>query len=210
MPITTSATGYNNTTCHLFHLRLFGCAAHHHPEHAGRADRRGLRIGRRQLHADQLCQGKLQRRRCNGLSGLSSSIFITRNQNYFLPPAGSPTCSRSSIRPSGRSFRLACPGMYRVSVNPGGSMALAFVQNSNYVYYPRQLTRRRPSHIPAARAPGRRPRWTANRRMRPLWCLFQAQSPDAIDATGNSYGAPLASTGRSRRFSLPMAEPPIC
>ena len=25
----------------------------------------------------------------------------------------------------------------------------------------------------------------------PGWCLFQAQSPDAVDATGNYYGAPL-------------------
>ena len=25
----------------------------------------------------------------------------------------------------------------------------------------------------------------------PAWCLFQAQSPDHVDATGNYYGAPL-------------------
>ena len=30
--------------------------------------------------------------------------------------------------------------MYRVSVNPGGTAALAFVQNSDYAYYPVQLS----------------------------------------------------------------------
>ena len=32
----------------VFHLRLFGCAARHHPEHARRAAGRGLRLRRRQ------------------------------------------------------------------------------------------------------------------------------------------------------------------
>ncbi len=38
---------------------------------------------------------------------------------------------------NGSSYPLSLPGVYRVSVNPGGTMALAFVQNSNYAYYPR-------------------------------------------------------------------------
>ena len=41
---------------------------------------------------------------------------------------------------NGATYPLSLPGVYRVSVNPGGSVALAFVQNSNYVYYPRKLT----------------------------------------------------------------------
>jgi hypothetical protein len=76
-------------------------------------------------------------------------------------------------------------------VNPGGTMALAFVQNSNYAYYPRQLTTAQtlaysggPSTWPKAavdcepqNAPGLVP--------------VPGAEPRPVDATGNYYGAPL-------------------
>ena len=78
-----------------------------------------------------------------------------------------------------------------MSVNPGGSVALVFVQNSNYAYYPRQLTTAQtvsysggPSTWPTAAV-------DCEPQAAPTWCLFQMQSPDHIDATGNYYGAPL-------------------
>jgi hypothetical protein len=75
----------------------------------------------------------------SGLNGLSSSIFITRNQSYiFAASQGSHVLTvvdQSSTRPdlpAEPSRRLPREREY-----PGGSVALAFVQNSNYAYYPR-------------------------------------------------------------------------
>ena len=81
--------------------------------------------------------------------------------------------------------------MYRVSVNPGGSVALAFVQNSNYVYYPRQLSTAQ--SIAYSGGPSTWPKAAVDCEPQnaPVWCLFQMQSPDNIDTTGNYYGAPL-------------------
>jgi hypothetical protein len=39
----------------------------------------------------------------------------------------------------GKQYSLGLPGVYHVSINPGGTVMLAFVQNSNYAYYPRKL-----------------------------------------------------------------------
>jgi hypothetical protein len=127
------------------------------------------------------------------LIGKSSSVFTTRNQSYVFAASQSShllTVVDKSATSAG-TYALNLPDVYRVSVNPGGSVALAFAQNSNYVYYPRKLTAAQstaysggPSNWPKA-AVDCEP-FTV-----PGWCLFQAQSPDSIDATGNTYGAPL-------------------
>jgi hypothetical protein len=76
----------------------------------------------------------------SGLTGLSSSIFITRNQSYIFAASQSAHYLTVIDRVLNASITLSLPGVYRVSVNPGGSMALAFVQNSNYAYYPVKLS----------------------------------------------------------------------
>jgi hypothetical protein len=81
--------------------------------------------------------------------------------------------------------------VYRVSVNPGGSVALAFVQNSNYVYYPLQLTAAQSVAYSGGSATWPKAAVDCEPQNEPAWCLFQMQSPDHIDATGNYYGAPL-------------------
>jgi hypothetical protein len=125
------------------------------------------------------------------LSGLSSSIFITRNGAFVF--AASQSAHQLTIvnQAGGGSVGLSLPNVYRVSVNPGGSVALAFVENSNYVYYPRELTAAQtltysggPSTWPKAAV-------DCEPQSSPFWCLFQMQSPDNTDATGNYYGAPL-------------------
>ena len=64
----------------------------------------------------------------------------------------------------GSSLALSLPGVYRVSVNPGGTVAIAFVQNSNFIYYVRKLSAARDHQpTPAAPRPGRKPPWIANR-----------------------------------------------
>jgi len=116
----------------------------------------------------------------SGLNGPSSSIFVTRNGVYVFAANQAAHVLTIVNQQNGSSYPLGLPGIYRVSVNPGGSMALAFVENSNYVYYPRQLTATWPKAAVDCEPQNE-----------PGWCLFQAQSPDQLDATGNYYGAPL-------------------
>ncbi len=127
-----------------------------------------------------------------GLNGLSRSIFITRNGKYVFAANQQATVLTIVDRTTGASIPLSLPGVYRVSVNAGGTVALAFVQNSNYVYYPRQLTT--PESLAYSGGPSTWPKAAVDCEPQnaPSWCLFQLQSPDQIDATGNYYGTPLS------------------
>ena len=116
----------------------------------------------------------------SGLNGTSSSIFTTRNQSYVFAASQSAhvlTVVDKSSTSTG-IYALSLPGVYRVSVNPGGSAALAFVQNSNYVYYPRKLTAAQ--SIAYTGGPGNWPTGAVDCEpfTVPGWCLFQALSPD--------------------------------
>jgi hypothetical protein len=130
--------------------------------------------------------------KASGLNGLSSSIFATRSEAYTFAANQASHMFTVLDKSANGGYSFNLPGVYRVSVNPGGSVALAFVQNSNYVYYPRKLTAAQtiaysggPSTWPMAAV-------DCEPQNAPGWCLFQAQSPDNTDATGNYYGAPLA------------------
>ena len=127
----------------------------------------------------------------SGLPGLSSSIFTTRSEAYtFAANLGSHLFTVLD-KNAGVNYSFNLPNVYRVSVNPGGSVALAFVQNSNYVFYPRKLTSAQT--IAFSGGPNTWPTAAVDCEPynQPAWCLFQAQSPDHTDATGNYYGAPL-------------------
>lgn len=127
----------------------------------------------------------------SGLNGLSSSVFITRNRAYvFAASQGSHGLSIVN-QAQGSSVGVSLPNVYRVSVNPGGSVALAFVENSNYVYYPRQLTGAQTLNYSGGPATWPKAAVDCEPQNAPGWCLFQMQSPDHTDATGNYYGAPL-------------------
>ncbi len=127
----------------------------------------------------------------SGLNGLSSSVFISRNQSYAFAASQASHVFTVVDRATGGSYPLSLPGVYRESVNTGGSVALAFVQNSNYAYYPRQLTAAQT--IAYSGGPSTWPKAAVDCQPLngPAWCLFQVQSPDNLDATGNYYGAPL-------------------
>lgn len=127
----------------------------------------------------------------SNLNGLSSSVFVTRNQSYVFAASQVSHVLTVLDRVSGGTYGLSLPGIYRVSVNSGGSTALAFVENSNYVYYPRKLTAAQT--IAYSGGPANWPKAAVDCQPlnSPAWCLFQAQSPDHTDATGNAYGAPL-------------------
>ena len=126
-----------------------------------------------------------------GLNGISSSIYTTRNQAFTFAASQSSHVLTVLDQASGGTFALSLPGISRVSVNPGGSMAVAFVQNSNYAYYTRKLNASQTLAYSAGPASWPKAAEDCEPLNAPGWCLFQIQSPDAMDATGTPYGAPL-------------------
>ena len=126
-----------------------------------------------------------------GLNGLSSSIFITRNQQYIFAASQQATVLTVVDNTNGGTYALGLPGVYRVSVNPGGSAAMAFVQNSNYAYYVRKLTASETLSYSGGASTWPRAAVDCEPQNAPGWCVFQMQSPDNVDLTGNPYGAPL-------------------
>jgi len=133
-----------------------------------------------------------------GLNGASSSVFVTRDRVYAFAASQTAHVLSVSDKTSG-TFALTLPGVYRVSVNPGGTVAMAFVQNSDYIYYVRKLGA--PETNAYSGGPSTWPRAAVD--CEPLnapgWCLFQAQSPDHPDPLYQGqnglpslfYGAPL-------------------
>jgi hypothetical protein len=126
-----------------------------------------------------------------GLNGLSSSIFITRNLSYIFAANQQATVLTAVDNTTGGTYALSLPGVYRVSVNPGGSAAVAFVQNSNYAYYVRKLTANETLVYSGGSSTWPKAAMDCEPQNSPGWCLFQMQSPDNVDSTGNAYGAPL-------------------
>jgi hypothetical protein len=82
------------------------------------------------------------------LPGQSSSVFISRDERYVF--AANQTAHTLTVqdRVLGTSYGLNVPNVYRVSTNPSGSAALAFVQDSNLVYsvYKLQTNQKVPSN----------------------------------------------------------------
>lgn len=126
----------------------------------------------------------------------SSSVFITRNGNWVF--AASQEAHGLTVQgvSSGGQIGLGLPNIYRVSVNPAGSVALAFVQNSPYVYYPHMLTAAQAIAYSGGPSTWPKAAIDCEPQNAPSWCLFQMQSPDNhyVDAAGITeyYGAPLA------------------
>lgn len=128
----------------------------------------------------------------SGLSGQSTSIFITRNGGYvFAANQQAHVLTIINQTGTGSSAALSLPGVYRVSVNPGGSVALAFAQNSDYAYYPIQLTTAQSLTFSGGPATWPKAAQDCEPQNAPTWCLLQVQSPDSVDAAGFNYGAPL-------------------
>jgi hypothetical protein len=127
----------------------------------------------------------------SGLSGFSSSIYTSRSGAYIFAANEQAHLLTVINQGGGSSAQLSLPGVYRVSMNPGGSAALAFVQNSDYAYYPVQLTVQQGIAYSGGSSTWPKASEDCEPQNAPTWCLFQAQSPDALDATGSYYGKPL-------------------
>jgi hypothetical protein len=82
------------------------------------------------------------------LPGASSSVYISRDQRYVFAANQAAHILTIQDRVLGSSFGLSLPNIYRVSTNPSGSAALAFVQDSNSVYsvYKLQTNQKVPSN----------------------------------------------------------------
>jgi len=126
-----------------------------------------------------------------GLAGPSSSVFVTRNGAYVFAANQLAHVLTAISQVGGPSSSLSLPNVYRVSVNPGGSVALAFAKNSNYAYYPRQISGAQTQGYSGGPANWPKAAVDCEPQSGPVWCLFQMQSPDHLDATGNYYGQPL-------------------
>jgi hypothetical protein len=117
----------------------------------------------------------------NNLNGLSSSIFISRNLTYVVAANQASRVLTVINRVTGSSIPLSLPGVYRVSMNPGGSVALAFVQNSNFMYYPMQLSAAQSITYSGGSSSWPTAAVDCEPFNAPKWCLFQALDPK----TGN-------------------------
>jgi len=129
------------------------------------------------------------------LGALSSSIFTSRSQTYVI--AANQDSQQLTVvnKATGGTYSLSLPGVYRVSMNPGGTVMMAFVQNSNYAYYPRKLTAQDSNALASYYLSNQS--WPApyvdcEPKDLPGMCLAQVQSPDHLNSQFNVYyGAPL-------------------
>ncbi|MGD0802183.1 MAG: hypothetical protein ABR906_12785 [Terracidiphilus sp.] len=121
----------------------------------------------------------------SGLNGAAASVFTTRDQTYVFA-ANQATHVLTVVDKSatnGGSFPFSLPGVYRVSVNPGGSVALAFVQNTNYVYYPVKLTAAETASYSGGPSTWPKGAVDCEPQNDPGWCLFQALGSDGNKLT---------------------------
>lgn len=117
--------------------------------------------------------------------GASSSIFISRNQQWVIAASQQTHTVFISDRVGGRTYNLGLPGVSRVAMNPGGTVMLAFVENSNYAYYPRKLQASETTSLAAdyqANGTWPAPYVDCEPKNLPALCLAQAQ---------NASGTPL-------------------
>jgi hypothetical protein len=127
----------------------------------------------------------------SGLNGVSSSVFVSRDLNYAFAASQASHVFTVVDKAAGVNLALSLPGVYRISLNPGGSVVLAFVQNSNYIYYARKLSSSERINYSGGPTTWPKAAIDCEPLNGPVWCLFQAQSPDSVDQYGIPYGAPL-------------------
>jgi len=112
------------------------------------------------------------------LNGASSSVFITRDRAFVFAANQASHVLTILNQTNGSSYPLSLPGVYRVSVNPGGSVALVFVQNSNSIYYPRQLTGAETINYSGGPTTWPTGAVDCQPQSAPVWCLYQALDRD--------------------------------
>ena len=74
------------------------------------------------------------------LNGSSASVYMARTGTYVIAANLQATFVTVVNKKTGTSYSLNLPDVSNVSINPGGTVMMAFAQNSDSAYYPRQLT----------------------------------------------------------------------
>jgi hypothetical protein len=90
-------------------------------------------------------------------AGLAASIFIDRPRKYVYAANDQSHILSAVDLQSNKSYLLNLPNVYRVSVNPGGTLALAFVQNSTQAAGTYSCIGANPSNNPAQNPSGNPP-----------------------------------------------------
>lgn len=127
----------------------------------------------------------------NGINGTASSIFETRDQHYVFAASQAAHAISVIDNTASASTVLSLPGVYKVSVNPGGTVMVAFVQNANEAYYLLKLNASQTLAFSGGPSTWPKAAKDCEPLNAPTWCVLQVQSPDNVDSTGMYYGAPL-------------------
>jgi len=124
----------------------------------------------------------------SGLAGQSSAILVAPGFHYVFAANQRGGALTVIDRTANTSVSLNLPGVNRVFVNAGGTVALAFSQNNNSVYYVRKLSSGNQGSYSGGPSS-----WPSNAvdcepQNLPTYCLFQF-APTGSDATtfSNSY-----------------------
>ncbi len=70
----------------------------------------------------------------SNLPGFSSGVFVTQDGRYIFAANQAAQYVTVVDRVVPAQVSLNLPNVYKIAVNPSGTVALAFVQNSNYAY----------------------------------------------------------------------------
>jgi hypothetical protein len=120
------------------------------------------------------------------LNGLSSSVFISRAETFIIAANQQSSVVTVVDRAGSKQYALSLPGVNHVAMNPGGTVMLAFVQNSNYAYYPRKLTSADSTTLAAyytAHTSWPAPYVDCEPKNLPGMCLAQMQDPSGTPLT---------------------------
>lgn len=112
-----------------------------------------------------------------GISGQSSSIFITRDGRYVYAANQTSHLLTVADQATHAVTSLSLPGVFRISVNASGTIVLAFIQNSDQVYSVVQLNTAQqqaaignPNYNPGL--PGSQPAEDCEPQSLPVYCVF--------------------------------------
>lgn len=116
-------------------------------------------------------------------AGTSTSVYMSRNLKYVI--AANESSHYLTFLDNGTAYNLNLPGVYKVSLNTSGTLALAFIQNTDDVYTLVHLTA---SQQTAAANSGDPQHFTLNGQTAqdcepqtlPIYCAFKVQTSPGI------------------------------
>jgi hypothetical protein len=122
-------------------------------------------------------------------AGNSTSVYISRNLGYVI--AANQATHYVTLVDNGQPFNLNLPGVYKVSINTSGTIALAFTQNTDNVYSLVRLTTAQQTAAGTSPDPQHfvlngQTAQDCEPQTLPVYCAFQVQT-----APGISFSRPV-------------------